>query len=109
MNAPGDDYRDYADLAKVQVENTDYRVYVRPNPNSTVAVIAPHGGGIEQHTSDVARAIAGDEFNLYLFEGIRPSRNYATLHLTSHRFDEPRCVGHVVPLQSCCGDSWLSW
>jgi phage replication-related protein YjqB (UPF0714/DUF867 family) len=38
-------------------------------------VIAPHGGGIDQYTSDIARAIAGAEFNLYLFEGISRSGN----------------------------------
>lgn len=81
-----------------------------PNPSSSVAVIAPHGGSIEQRTSDIARAIAGDEFNLYLFEGIRRAGNYAALHLTSSRFDEPRCLDilshcdHVVAIHGCGGE-----
>jgi len=74
-----------------------------------VAVIAPHGGGIEDGTSEIARAIAGDDFNLYLFEGLRPSRNYAALHLTSHRFDEPECLEllsgchYVLAVHGCDG------
>lgn len=104
-------YKSFADLAKVQVEGTDYRVLVRPNAHSSIAVIAPHGGNIEQYTSDVARLVAGMDFNLYLLEGIRQTGNYAALHLTSHRFDEPRCLAllskcdHVVAIHGCGGDA----
>ena len=104
-------YRGYADLAGQQVEGSDYKVHVRANAQSSVAVIAPHGGGIERYTSEIARAIAGEDFNLYLFEGIRHSGNYAALHLTSHRFDEPRCLellagcDHVVAIHGCSGEA----
>lgn len=53
---------------------------------------APHGGGIEPGTSEIARAIAEEDFDLYLFEGILPDHNYTRLHVTSHNFDEPRCL-----------------
>jgi phage replication-related protein YjqB (UPF0714/DUF867 family) len=105
------DYQSYADLAKAQVEGTDYEIYVRTNVASSVAVIAPHGGHIEQPTSEIARAVAGTEFNLYLFEGIRATGNYTDLHLTSHRFDEPRCLellsncDHVVAIHGCRGET----
>lgn len=111
MNGSTANYRGYADLAKAQVEGADYRVYVRTKADSLVAVIAPHGGHIEQYTSDIARAIAGEDFNLYLFEGIRHSGNYAALHLTSHRFDEPRCLellsncDHIVAIHGCGGEA----
>lgn len=36
--------------------------------------------------------IAGDDFSLYLFEGIKASGNYAALHLPSPKFNEPRCL-----------------
>jgi phage replication-related protein YjqB (UPF0714/DUF867 family) len=110
MSNPADDYMGFRDLAKAQDEGSDYRVHVRPNAGSSIAVIAPHGGGIEQYTSDIARAIASADFNLYLFEGIRPVGNYAALHLTSHRFDEPRCLellsncDHVVAIHGCRGE-----
>ncbi len=99
----------FSDLAKAQVEGSDYRVHVRPRAGSSIAVIAPHGGFIEHYTSEFARAIAGVDFNLYLFEGIRRAGNYAALHLTSHRFDEPRCLellsccDHVVAIHGCEG------
>lgn len=110
MSESAADYRGYADLAKVQVEGVDYRICVRARPSSSVAVIAPHGGSIERYTSDMARAIAGEEFNLYLFDGTRRFGNYAALHLTSHRFDEPRCLellsdcDHVVAIHGCGGE-----
>lgn len=110
MISPADHYKGFTDLANAQVEGTDYRVHVRANAGSAVAVIAPHGGSIEQYTSDVARDIAGENFNLYLFEGIRQAGNYDALHLTSHRFDEPRCLellsrcNHVVAIHGCGGD-----
>jgi phage replication-related protein YjqB (UPF0714/DUF867 family) len=89
-------FRNFADLAGVHVRGRDYEIAVRRRPGSPVAVIAPHGGDIEDGTSEVARAIAGEEFNLYRFEGIRPARNYRTLHLTSHRFDEPECLSLIA-------------
>jgi phage replication-related protein YjqB (UPF0714/DUF867 family) len=57
-------------------------------------VVAPHGGDIEHGTSEIADAIAGDDFSFYAFEGIKQSRNQ-DLHITSHRFDEPKCVNLV--------------
>lgn len=47
-------------------------------------------------TSAIARAIAGPDFNLYVFEGIRRSGNYEALHLTSHLFDEPACLALIA-------------
>lgn len=104
-------YGCYADLTEVHVEGADFNICVHRRPESPVAILAPHGGGIEAGTSEIARAIAGSEYNLYLFEGIRPSGNYAALHLTSHRFDEPRCLAllsacdHVVAIHGCRGDT----
>lgn len=109
LSRPADNYKDFSDLAKAAVEGAEYLVHVRSRAGSSIAVIAPHGGRIEQHTSEVARAVAGVDFNLYLFEGARPSGNYATLHLTSHRFDEPRCLellsrcDYVVAIHGCSG------
>jgi phage replication-related protein YjqB (UPF0714/DUF867 family) len=58
-----------------------------------VAILAPHGGRIEGRTSEVARLIAGDDYGLYLFEGLRPTGDYFDcLHLGSSQFDEPRAL-----------------
>lgn len=110
MSYPAERYAGFSDLARAQVDGVDYRVVVCPNPSSSVAVIAPHGGSIEKGTSEIARAIAGESFNLYLLEGIRDVENYARLHLTSHKFDEPRCLNlisscdHVVSIHGCKGE-----
>jgi phage replication-related protein YjqB (UPF0714/DUF867 family) len=102
-------YRGYADLAAAQVRGRDYEIDVRRRPGSPVAVIAPHGGRIEDGTSEIACAIAADDFNLYLLEGMRPSLNYRALHLTSHLFDEPECLALirdcpvVVAVHGCGG------
>src|SRR6516164_10197773 len=102
-------YRCYADLARAQVEGSDFNVRVQRRPESAVAILAPHGGAIEAGTSEIARAVAGSEFNLYLFEGLRASGSYAALHLTSHRFDEPQCLAllagcdQVIAIHGCRG------
>ena len=108
---PDPDYQGFADLCQYQREGVDFQVHVQSRPGSSVAVVAPHGGEIEVGTSQLARAIAGDELNLYLFEGIKAADNYRTLHLTSHRFDEPRCLellsrcDHVLVIHGCRGEA----
>jgi phage replication-related protein YjqB (UPF0714/DUF867 family) len=102
-----DRYISFAQLACHEREGQDYRRLVERHI-SHIAIVAPHGGGIEPGTSEVARALAGREFALYCFEGVRPSGN-DELHITSHRFDEPTCiqlVGHaqtVVAIHGCAG------
>jgi phage replication-related protein YjqB (UPF0714/DUF867 family) len=102
-------YRGYADLSRSQRRGRDYEIHVRRVPGARLAVIAPHGGAIENGTSEIARLIAGDDHHLYLFEGIRPAGNYRALHLTSHRFDEPECLAliaaceQVIAVHGCDG------
>jgi phage replication-related protein YjqB (UPF0714/DUF867 family) len=94
---PADSYRGYDDLARAQTEGVDYVVHVRHQQGSPVAILAPHGGRIEGGTSAVARLIAGNEHGLYLFEGLRAANdNFDHLHLTSHCFDEPRCLDLIA-------------
>jgi phage replication-related protein YjqB (UPF0714/DUF867 family) len=102
-------YQCFAELSAHRVRGRDFEIKVVRRPQSGIAVIAPHGGGIEHGTSELARAIAADQFNLYLFEGLRPSGNFAALHLTSHLFDEPECLALiarcpvVVAIHGCKG------
>ena len=87
-----------------------WRIVPREILGSEVLIIAPHGGGIENGTSELAVTIAGEDHNLYCFEGLRTSGN-RVLHVTSHRFDEPlalelaaRCA-IVVSIHGCRGES----
>lgn len=88
-----DKYINFQALADVCKEGADYSIICRNNA-SHVAVIAPHGGGIEPGTSEIARAIAGDDLSFYAFQGVRPEKN-SELHITSENFDEPRGIGLV--------------
>jgi phage replication-related protein YjqB (UPF0714/DUF867 family) len=83
-----DKYRNFAELAGNEEENSDFQVRSRAC-HGTLAVIAPHGGGIEPGTSELADAIAGSDLSFYAFEGIKRTGN-AVLHITSGRFDEPQ-------------------
>jgi phage replication-related protein YjqB (UPF0714/DUF867 family) len=59
--------------------------------NSPFTILAPHGGRIEPHTSEIARLIAGSDVNYYSFNGTREGCN-RDLHITSHRFDEKQAL-----------------
>lgn len=83
-----DRYPSFAVLAACEDEGADFRVRYRL-ADSPVTIVAPHGGGIEAGTSELAEAVAGREHSFYAFEGIRGHEN-ADLHVTSTRFDEPR-------------------
>ena len=88
--------------------NEDYRIVIR-DVGSPVTVIAPHGGKIEPNTAEIAKGIAGDRYNCYCFEGIKKENN-GGLHITSHKFDEPRALQilsesiAVVAIHACTGN-----
>ena len=86
-----DRYSCFSDLAACEVRGTSYDIHVHREAASRVAVISPHGGGIEPETSRIAESIAGAEFSLYCFRGLKRTGN-GVLHITSHNFDEPECL-----------------
>lgn len=61
------------------------------NPGTPIIIAAPHGGGIEPGTSEIAKAIAAEDLAYYVFEGGKSSGNF-TLHITSTNFDEPQGI-----------------
>src|SRR5829696_1494373 len=89
-----DRYASFDELRQHALEGRDFRIRTVSRPGQ-VAVIAPHGGGIEPGTSELAEAIAGTAFSFYAFEGTR-SNNNRDLHITSTRFREPRCEALVA-------------
>ncbi|MEO0853804.1 MAG: poly-gamma-glutamate hydrolase family protein [Cyanobacteria bacterium J06648_11] len=88
-----DRYVSFAECAQQEREHVDFRVCC-VDRGSSIAIVAPHGGGIEPGTSELVEAIAGNTFSFYLFEGLK-SRDNRTLHIASHRFNEPRCLALV--------------
>ena len=89
----GDRYRDFSQLCRHEQEGFDYVILHRTG-GSGLLVMAPHGGGIEPGTSDIADAIAGQCHAFYCFKGIKKQGN-RVLHITSNRFDEPRAMTMV--------------
>jgi phage replication-related protein YjqB (UPF0714/DUF867 family) len=82
-----DRYANFAELEQNEIKDVDYAILYRRTP-SNFAVMAPHGGGIEPGTIDIADAIAGDEHTFYGFKGIKKQGN-RLLHISSNRYDEP--------------------
>ena len=85
-----DKYPNFATLAKNERSGIDFSTTAR-RATPAFILIAPHGGGIEPGTSEIADAIAGATWSFYMFEGLKSSGN-RDLHITATRFDEPMCV-----------------
>jgi len=88
-----DKYANFKALEQYEIEDKDYEIQSRKGI-SDIAVIAPHGGGIEPGTSEITNAIAGSDHTFYSFKGNKKSGNI-DLHITSTKFDELRGVGIV--------------
>lgn len=86
------EYSRYAELAASEQEGKHFKRISIRQPNATVVVIAPHGGKIEPRTWPIAKTIAGTEFSVYGFIGLRPEiEGRKSLHIKSQNFDEPKC------------------
>jgi phage replication-related protein YjqB (UPF0714/DUF867 family) len=90
VSARGDRYASFAALAAAERAGIDYRIRSRAGRLPAV-VMAPHGGGIEPGSSEIAEAVAGADYGFYAFEGLKPRGN-RDLHVTSANFDEPRAL-----------------
>ena len=96
----------FEELASAHRENEAY-TRVTLSRDSSLAIIAPHGGALEPGTSEISKALAGSEHNLYTFDALESDWS---LHITSHRFDDQACVdlikdcSHVVAIHGCQAD-----
>jgi phage replication-related protein YjqB (UPF0714/DUF867 family) len=84
----------YLELSQQFKLDRDYFISVLDR-QSDGTVLAVHGGWIEFGTSEIAKTIADEDFNLYLLEGYMPEGN-AKLHVISSLFDEPQAVELVT-------------
>jgi phage replication-related protein YjqB (UPF0714/DUF867 family) len=106
-----DKYESFAALQAGEVAGMDYSVNIVNRAASGVLIIAPHGGSIEIGTSELASLIAGEQYSLFTFDGIKPRGLNRDLHITSHNFDHPDCLAlaarHPVVLgvHGCKGES----
>lgn len=106
-------YSSYAELARHEVQGRDYRIRVDRRAHSPVLIVAPHGGMIEVGTSEIADSVAGADYSLFSFEGLKPHGANRDLHLTSHQFDHPDCLAMaarseiVLAVHGCLGESLI--
>jgi phage replication-related protein YjqB (UPF0714/DUF867 family) len=104
-----DKYSSFAALALCEVSPQTWRIHQVARRDSDVLIIAPHGGRIEHGTSELALEIAGADYSLYCFEGLKPRGN-RDLHITSHVFDEPGALSLaaqcaiVIGVHGCAGN-----
>jgi phage replication-related protein YjqB (UPF0714/DUF867 family) len=106
-----DKYTSFAALEAGEIAGQDYNTTVHERPQSGVLIIAPHGGSIENGSTEFADLIAGADYSLFAFNGLKPRGHNRELHITSHNFDHPGCVAlaarHSVVLgvHGCKGES----
>jgi phage replication-related protein YjqB (UPF0714/DUF867 family) len=78
-------YRSFADLLACEQEGRDYRIHMTAR-QSPVLIMALHGGGIEPGTSEIAQCVAGEDYSLFVFEGVKDRGNWK-LHVESEHYD----------------------
>jgi phage replication-related protein YjqB (UPF0714/DUF867 family) len=86
-------YKSFQEIKDQEMEGRDFRIRTQLR-NSPILVMAPHGGRIEPGTTEMAEAIAGTDFSLYSFEGLKPEGNHV-FHIESHLYDEPQALQAV--------------
>ncbi len=85
-----DTYKNFKELSEYKKEGLDFTIEM-VNRESSCVVIAIHGGNIELGTTEIARAIAGEELSFYSFIGKGTEQECKETHITSTNFDEPKC------------------
>lgn len=102
-------YQSYGELASGQIEGIDYQRLWRVSQFSTLLHLAIHGGGIEQGTTELADAAAGDVHDYYTLDGFKAAGSNDALHVTSTRYDEPQglamaqAASHIVSWHGAAG------
>lgn len=108
-----DPYRHFGQLQQHEQDGRDY-VILHRSGSSGILVMAPHGGGIEPGTGDIADGVAGQHHAFYCFKGIKKQGNRA-LHITSNRFDEPLALqmvaaaNWILTIHGCRDDEPVVW
>ena len=82
-----DKYTKFTELVQNEKGDEDYTILYR-EVDSKLAIMAPHGGGIEPGTVAIADALAGCDHTFYAFKGLKKTGN-KILHINSNTFDEP--------------------
>ncbi|MBC7237770.1 MAG: poly-gamma-glutamate hydrolase family protein [Chloroflexi bacterium] len=81
-------YRDVSQLVMQCEKDQDYAFRIS-DPGADITIVAVHGGWIEPPTGELASAIAGQEYNLYVLRGLRPDAR-EQMRVPIGRFSEMR-------------------
>ncbi|MEX6357364.1 poly-gamma-glutamate hydrolase family protein [Staphylococcus cohnii] len=82
-----DYYKSMTELYNDTKEGIDWKKDTR-DVGKSVLIVAPHGGNIEQGTSELTKLVTNNgDFDYFSFEAIRPSNN-TQLHVTSTNYDD---------------------
>lgn len=108
-----DKYASLDELRRNTTNDVDYRV-TRVDRDSWATIVSPHGGNLERGTSEIARKIAGDEYNLFDFQILR-TENVQEMHVTSTNFKDSN-LNRLLERSSVCvsihgrrGDDQVAW
>ncbi|KXZ22394.1 poly-gamma-glutamate hydrolase family protein [Bacillus nakamurai] len=83
-----DKYRNFEEL---KANESPFNLSMFSKEQGTdVLILAPHGGGIEGGTSELAKELS-ESYSTYLFEALKTPGAF-DLHLTSTNFDEPQAL-----------------
>lgn len=87
---PKDYYSDFYEFSKNHREGIDYKIEIE-DKNLACSVFAIHGGKLEKGTSKLAKEIARDIANLYIFNSLMAKDVYKS-HITSTKYNEIRAI-----------------
>lgn len=109
-----DKFKSMQELEKETIENEDWKIITK-NRNSSVSILAIHGGGIEPATTELASIIADEGgYNYFTFEGLR-SKGNKELHVTSTRYDNKDAMNLVtesnqaIAIHGCEGNESIAY
>ncbi|QKW67560.1 poly-gamma-glutamate hydrolase family protein [Staphylococcus hominis] len=81
----------YNSMIELQYKENDWSIEMNTN-KSNILSFAPHGGGIEAGSSELALLISQKlDCNYFTFKGKLPTNN-SKLHVTSTRYDNPELL-----------------
>ena len=81
--------RSFLQIAKTAKADIDYKIIYKPGVRSYL-IVAPHGGNIEPGSTELAQAIANNNYGFYVFNGLK--RDSSSVFVPSTRFDEPELM-----------------
>lgn len=94
-----DTYSNFMQLAANERYMTDYLIE-HQLIDSPILIFTPHGGGIEPGTTELVKAIAGEELNYYTLTA-KKSKDNINLHITSKNYDEPTLLKILPTIEQC--------